>query len=116
MGGLPLDAGRLRALITRQLAGVGYEDGDDEPLDRGGLSGFRNLVLKPCMLLASAIIAHLYGEADDIPVEPPNVPGQPDGITTSGAPGWMQLHVQACKAISMMIGPAMHATIRKAVD
>ncbi|CAE7787999.1 CYC1, partial [Symbiodinium sp. CCMP2456] len=33
---------------------VGYED--EEPLDR-------------------AIIAHLYGEADDIPVEPPNVPG-----------------------------------------
>jgi len=34
---------------------VGYED--EEPLDR-------------------AIIAHLYGEADDIPVEPPNVPGR----------------------------------------
>ena len=24
---------------------------------------------------APAIISHLYGEADDIPVEPPNVPG-----------------------------------------
>ncbi|CAE7258002.1 MCAT [Symbiodinium natans] len=34
---------------------VGYEDDDEQPLDR-------------------AIIAHLYGEADDIPVEPPNVP------------------------------------------
>mmetsp|Transcript_9358 Transcript_9358/g.22443 ORF Transcript_9358/g.22443 Transcript_9358/m.22443 type:complete len:547 (+) Transcript_9358:72-1712(+) len=34
---------------------LGYQDGDEEPLDR-------------------AIISHLYGEADDIPVEPPNVP------------------------------------------
>ncbi|CAJ1335982.1 unnamed protein product, partial [Effrenium voratum] len=35
---------------------VGYED-SDEPLDK-------------------AIISHLYGEAEDIPVEPPNVPGR----------------------------------------
>lgn len=50
-------ASALRIAPPLRHRGVGADDGDSRALDKG-------------------IISHLYGEADDIPVQPPNVPGR----------------------------------------